>query len=125
MQAKQSKTCSTGASGRRSATASIRSTRRSLGDGILGGPFTVDEQAAIATLRDGNAVPYDSKPAIDALKARGIIRECNGGRRNGSFELDVAVIASLVEPLTTWLPNVLIDGAADEVPPVELIRRTI
>jgi len=94
------------------------------GDGIPGGPFTVDEQAAIATLRDGNAVPYDSKPAIDALKARGIIRECNGGRRNGSFELDVAVIASLVEPLTTWLPNVLIDGAADEVPPVELIRQT-
>jgi hypothetical protein len=94
------------------------------GDRIAGGPFTADEQAAIAALRDGNAVPYDSKSAIEALKARGIIRVCNLTRRNPTFKLDAAAIAALIEPLTTWLPNVLIDGAADEVPPVELIRQT-
>jgi hypothetical protein len=86
------------------------------GDRIAGGPFTADEQAAIAALRDGNAVPYDSKSAIEALKARGIIRECNLGRRIRSFELDAVAVAALAEPLTTWLPNVLIDGAAGEVP---------
>src|SRR5215470_5625611 len=58
------------------------------GDRIAGGPFTADEQAAIAALRDGNAVPYDSKSAIEALKARGIIRESVGDRRSRSFELD-------------------------------------
>ena len=28
------------------------------------------------------------------------------------------------EPLAVWLPNALIDGAANEVPPIELIRQT-
>ena len=83
------------------------------GGRIPGGPFTVDEQAAIAALRDGNAVPYHSKIAIDALKARGIIRNHNVGRRNPSFELDATAIAALTEPITIWLPNVLIDGAAN------------
>src|SRR5262249_4374947 len=91
------------------------------GDQIPGGPFTADEQAAIAAVREGNPVPYDSKTAVEALKARGIIRQ---DRRSRSFELDVTEIAALVEPLTTWLPNTLIDGAANEVPPVELIRQT-
>ena len=39
-------------------------------------------------------------------------------------ELDEAAITALTEPLAVWLPNALIDGAADEVPPVELIRQT-
>ena len=30
----------------------------------------------------------------------------------------------MAEPLAVWLPNSLIDGAADEVPPIELIRQT-
>lgn len=94
------------------------------GDQIAGGPFTADEQAAIAAIREANPVPYDSKTALEALKARGIIREFNGRRRDRSFELDTAAIAALTEPLTIWLPNTLIDGAADEVPPVELIRQT-
>jgi hypothetical protein len=101
------------------------------GDQIPGGPFTADEQAAIAAVREGNPVPYDSKTALEALKARGIIRECNGRRRGRSFELDTAAIAALTEPLTIWLPNTLIDGAADEVPPTRIavagriIRRAI
>jgi hypothetical protein len=94
------------------------------GDRIPSGPLTVEEQTAIAAIREGNPVPYGSKTAVEALKARGIIRECNGGRRSQSFELDMVAIAALVEPLTTWLPNVLIDGAAGEVPPIELIRQT-
>jgi hypothetical protein len=94
------------------------------GDQIPFDPFTADEQAAIAAIREGNPVPYDSKTAVEALKARRIIRECNGRRRGQSFELDTAAIAALTEPLMVWLPNALIDGAADEVPPVELIRQT-
>jgi hypothetical protein len=94
------------------------------GDQIPGGPFTADERAAIAAIREGNPIPYDSKTAVDALKARGIIRECNGRRRSESFELDTAAIAALTERLTIWLPNTLIDAAADEVPPIELIRQT-
>ena len=50
------------------------------GDQIPGGPFTADEQAAIAAVGEGNPV-YDSKTALESLKARGIIRECNGRRR--------------------------------------------
>jgi hypothetical protein len=79
------------------------------GDQIPGGPFTADEQAAIAAVGEGNPVPYDSKTALESLKARGIIRECNGRRGGRSFELDTAAIA---------------DGAAEEVPPIELIRQT-
>jgi hypothetical protein len=94
------------------------------GDQIPGGPFTGDEQATIAAVREGKAVPSESKTVLEALKARGIVRDRNTGRRNSYFELDTATIAALAEPLTTWLPNVLIDGAADEVPPIELIRQT-
>ena len=94
------------------------------GDRIPGGPFRVDEQAAIAALRTRNAVPYESKTAMEALKARGIIRDCNARKRNQSLELDTAAIAALTEPITIWLPNTLIDCAAREVPPIELIRQT-
>jgi hypothetical protein len=94
------------------------------GDQIPGGLFTADEQAAIAAIREGKAVPSESKTALESLKARDIIRECNGRRRGQSFELDTTAIAALTEPLTIWLPNTLIDGAAGEVPPIELIRQT-
>jgi hypothetical protein len=93
------------------------------GDQIPGGPFTAEEQAAIAAVGEGNPV-YDSKTALESLQTRGIIRECNGRRRDRSFELDTAAIAALTELLTIWLPNTVIDGATDEVPPVELIRQT-
>src|SRR6516164_761010 len=94
------------------------------GDQIPGGPFTADEQAAIAAIREGKALSSESKTVLEALKARGIIRECNGRQRGRSFELDTAAIAALTEVLTIWLPNTLIDGAAGEVPPIELIRQT-
>src|SRR5262249_58455832 len=94
------------------------------GDQIPGGTFTADEQAAIAAIREGTVVPSESKTVLESLKARGIIRECNGRQRGRSFELDTAAIAALTELLTIWLPNTLIDGAAGEVPPIELIRQT-
>jgi hypothetical protein len=94
------------------------------GNQIAGGPFTADEQAVIAAIREGNRAPYHLQPVLEALKARRIVREHNGGRRNPSLELDPAAIAALTEPLAIWLPNALIDGAAGEVPPIELIRQT-
>src|SRR5262249_38461328 len=92
------------------------------GDQIPGGPFTADEQATIAAVREANPVPCET--VLAALKARGIIREFKGRRRGRSFELDLTAMAALAEPLTTWLPNTLIDGAVGEVPPIELIRQT-
>jgi hypothetical protein len=102
------------------------------GDQIPGGPFTADEQEAIAAIREGKAVRHDS---IDALVARGIAKKATPPRSRRSYsnpydtessfyDLDHAAIAALTEPLMVWLPNALIDGAADEVPPVELIRQT-
>jgi hypothetical protein len=99
---------------------------------IPGGPFAADEQAAIVAIRDGKAVPYDSKEAIKALVARGLAKEKTSRRSYSNpysadpapYELDDAAIAALTGPLTVWLPNALIDGVAGEVPPVELIRQT-
>lgn len=99
------------------------------GNQIPGGPFTAEEQAVIAAIRDGKSPPKSD--ALSALKARGIVKTITTqDRRRGryynseSFELDVDAIAPLSEPLAVWLPNALIDGAANEVPPVELIRQT-
>jgi hypothetical protein len=41
-----------------------------------------------------------------------------------AYKLDDAAIAAVTEPLAVWLPNALIDGASNEVRPVELIRQT-
>jgi hypothetical protein len=100
------------------------------GNQIPGGPFTAEEQAAIAAIREGKPV-YQSKATIEALKARGIVRTITTQDRrrgryynSGTSEQDVDAIATLSEPLAVWLPNALIDGAAGEVPPIELIRQT-
>jgi hypothetical protein len=95
------------------------------GNEIPGGPFTADEQAAIAAIRNGEAVPYDSNAAVKALVARGIVKQTpSSPRRRASHTLDDMAISALTEPLAVWLPNALIDGASNEVPPVELIRQT-
>ena len=108
---------------------------------VPGGPFTADEQAAIAAIRAGEDVPYESTAAVKALVARGIVEQIaspSSWRRRRSYQnhypappalpapykLDEAAIAALTEPLAVWLPNALIDGASNEVPPVELIRQT-
>jgi hypothetical protein len=91
------------------------------GNQIPGGPFTAAEKAVIAAIRNGKAVPDDA--VAEALKARGIVRSANH-QRYRSVDLDDAAIAALSEPLAIWLPNAVVDGAAGEVPPIELIRQT-
>jgi hypothetical protein len=49
------------------------------------------------------------------LLARGLVAKARGFK----FKLDAAAIDALSEPKPVWLSNTLIDGAADEVPPVE------
>lgn len=96
------------------------------GNQIPGGPFTAEEQAIIANIRDGKS-PQKSD-ALTALKARRIFKviatQDRRGRYSESLELDADAIAALSEPLAVWLPNAVIDGVANEVPPVELIRQT-
>ena len=94
------------------------------GDQIPGGPFTAEEQAAIAAIRDGKSQP--DSDVLTALKARGVVMDlATQDRRRAKFlELDADAIAALSEPLAVWLPNALIDGAANEAPPVELLRQT-
>jgi hypothetical protein len=106
------------------------------GNEIPGGPFAADEQAAIAAIRDGEDVPYEWNDAVKVLEARGIVEQMPSSRRRrrsyskhydappAPYKLDDAAIAALTDPLAVWLPNALIDGASNEVPPVELIRQT-
>jgi hypothetical protein len=90
---------------------------------IPGGPFTAEEQAVLAAIPESKAIPYEANATANALAARGIIRKHQAGRRD-QYELDEAAITALTQPSAVWLPNALIDGAAQEVPPVELIRQT-
>jgi hypothetical protein len=90
------------------------------GKQIPGGPFTTDEQMVIAAIRNKEPLNPARQAVAEALTARGVFRKLNGKR----YEIDEAAIDALVEPLAVWLPNALIDGAANEVPPVELIRQT-
>ena len=65
------------------------------------------------------AVPYESKAAVEALKARGIVKEII--RRtvvavDTFLKLEADAIAALTEPLAVWLPNALIDGALGRCP---------
>ena len=98
------------------------------GNQIPGGPFTAHELEAIAEIRDGKEVPYETyegSAAIKALVAKGIVKDKRKKQKTwGPAELNDVAIAALTEPLAVWLPNALIDGASDEVPPIELIRQT-
>jgi hypothetical protein len=90
---------------------------------VPGGPFTAMEQAAIAAIRDGNS-SADSV-VLAALEARGIVREYTNRRASRQrYELDDVAVAEWSGPFSIWLPNALIDGAGDEVAPIELVRQT-
>ena len=92
------------------------------GNEIPGGSFTATEKAVIAAIRNSNR-PSD-QAVVEALKARGIVRECTKRRAyHQRYELDDAAVAEWSRSFSIWLPNALIDGAADEVPPIELVRR--
>jgi hypothetical protein len=105
------------------------------GNEIPGGPFTRLEQATITEIREGNLVPRDSRPVAAALVARGLaeeappprhlLRQVNAYDTGPNFlKLNEAALGALSEPLAVWLPNALVDSAASEVPPIELIRQT-
>ena len=92
------------------------------GNEIPGGPFTATEKAVIAAIRNGN--PPSDQAVVEALEARGVVRESVKRPRQRSVDLDEAAVAALSEPVPIWLPNTLVDGASNEVPPIELIRQT-
>jgi hypothetical protein len=93
------------------------------GNQILGGPFTALEQAAITAIREAKSMPYDCETAVAALEARGLVEQI-AARSRRSYKLDDAAITALTEPLAVWLPNALVDGAGNEVAPIERIRQT-
>ena len=105
------------------------------GNQIPGGPFTRLEQATITAIREGNLVPRDRRSVATALIARGLAAEAPVPRhlrkQVSSYDagpdflkLNEAALAALSEPVAIWLPNAIVDGAAGEVPPLELIRQT-
>jgi hypothetical protein len=102
---------------------------------IPGGPFTRLEQAAMTAIREGNLVPRDLRSVATALVARGLAAEApvprhlrkqvnTYGTGPDFLKLNEAALAALLEPIEIWLPNTLIDGAAAEVSPIELIRQS-
>jgi hypothetical protein len=90
------------------------------GNEIPGGPFTVAEQEAIDEIRAGKIISSRREAIAEMLLARNLVAKARGFK----FKLDAAAIDALSEPKAVWLPNTLIDGAADEVAPVELLRQT-
>ena len=95
------------------------------GNEIPCGPFTAVEQEVVAAIRHGEPLPQgDPIEAFEALKAKGFIQATGGGGRKQALRVNEEAVAALAEPVPVWLPNSLVDGAADEVPPIELIRQT-
>ena len=92
------------------------------GDQIPNGAFTPEQQLVLGQIRSGD--PLLDIATADMLVARRLAIELQQVNSQRSFELDESAIAELVERKAVWLPNALIDGAADEVAPVELIRET-
>jgi len=67
-----------------------------------------------------------ARAAISALEAAGLIKTKRGGSRplySIMSAHQVPGVGGSVEPEWIWLPNTLVDGAADEIPPVELLQR--
>jgi hypothetical protein len=104
-------------------TASIQSTRQCREIKSPGGPFTENEQAVIAAIRDRKAVPGELKSTAEVLAAKGFAT-APFGQGPAFYGLHETAIAALTEPFAVWLPNTLVDGAANEVAPVELVRQT-
>ena len=94
------------------------------GDKIPGGPFTAEEQEVIAAIRKGDVLSPALSPTAKTLVARTLAVELPQVGTHSSFDLDEVGIGALAEPKAVWLPNALIDGAADETAPIELIRGT-
>src|SRR5262245_28374728 len=93
-----------------------------LGHQIPGGPFTIQEQEVLAAIRAGEILNGELKALGTMFVARGLAKERDKG--GGLLELDEIAISALTAPQPVWLPNALVDGAAGEVPPIELLRQT-
>jgi len=92
------------------------------GNEIPCGPFTAVEQKVLAAIRHGELLPHDS--AVEALKAKGFIQAIKSGGNKQAMRVNEEAVATLAKPVPVWLPNALVEGAADEVPPIELVRQT-
>ncbi|MEI7775256.1 MAG: hypothetical protein WCK17_10830, partial [Verrucomicrobiota bacterium] len=92
------------------------------GDQVKGGPFTPDENLALDQIRTRSRLL--NVCTAEQFVARGLASELPRSNSRRLFKLNEEQIKALVEPKHVWLPNALIDGAADEVPPIELIRQT-
>ncbi len=88
--------------------------QQALGELVLGYSTWFSRKAS----RDwGGAIPYD---AAQRLTAKRLARELADGR----FEPIPYDAAKAAEPDWIWLPNTIVDGAADETPPLQLLRST-
>src|SRR5262249_14080265 len=93
-----------------------------LGHQIPGGPFTIQEQEVLAAIRAGETLYGELKTIGEMFVARGFAKELDKAGRH--LELNKTAVSALTAPLPVWLPNALVDGAAGEVPPIELLRQT-
>jgi len=92
------------------------------GDQIPGAPFTIEEQKVIKNVQDAGGKGSALTPVLSRLEVQGFIYKPKSGR--WGYKVNEAAIQEFIRPVTVWLPNALIDGAADEVAPLELIRQT-
>ncbi len=75
------------------------------------------ERDVLLLVRDGLPLISDYRPARDALMQRNILHQ------DGQGALIIKHDA-LADPQWIWLPNELVSGAAEETPPIELVRQT-
>jgi hypothetical protein len=60
-----------------------------------------------------------AKAAIAALEEAGLVIRTNPGSSRPRYKIQVSE-----NPDWIWMPNTIVTGAADEIPPIELIRQT-
>jgi hypothetical protein len=79
-----------------------------------------------------------AKEAIGALIKAGLVRQDKGGSRPRYYlmpssppapgkpvkGMEKEAAAEPIKPDWIWLPNALVDGAADETPPIEMVRQS-
>jgi hypothetical protein len=93
-------------------------------------PLDANEKLVLEYLSSGNkCLPDKSSPkwvyfnpsnVARGLVKKGWVRDLGGG----NFELDTRDADIASQPDWIWLPNTIIDAAADEIAPVELLRQS-
>ena len=95
-----------------------RAVHAALGHEWMNVPTWVGGAKSKAARQWGSAEPWR---AAQALVSLGLAEQRSTGTAFKAVHHDVEVAA---RPDWIWLPNTLVDGATDEVPPVELARQT-